>query len=70
MCGTQGKRDFYYPGNRDAGPVHSIGPDGPGCLTILRFVGCGMMGAGKIVAVDRAAGTIRAEKAKEAEKSP
>ena len=28
---------------------------GLGCLTILGFVGCGMMGAGVIVAADRAA---------------
>lgn len=28
---------------------------GLGCLAILGFVGCGMMGAGVIVAADRAA---------------
>ncbi|MCA0210848.1 MAG: hypothetical protein LCH74_17450 [Proteobacteria bacterium] len=28
---------------------------GLGCLSILSFVGCGMMGAGVIVAADRAA---------------
>lgn len=44
---------------------------GLGCLTILGFVGCTMMGAGVIVAADRAADNIRAEQsAPDAEKSP
>lgn len=44
---------------------------GLGCLTILGFVGCSMMGAGVIVAADRAADEIRAEKTQDSgEKSP
>lgn len=44
---------------------------GLGCLTILGFVGCTMMGAGVIVAADRAADNIRTEQsAPDAEKSP
>lgn len=44
---------------------------GLGCLTILGFVGCTMMGAGVIVAADRAADNIRAEQgASGGEKSP
>lgn len=43
---------------------------GLGCLTILGFVGCGMMGAGMMVAADRAADNIRAEQAAEKERSP
>jgi hypothetical protein len=44
---------------------------GLGCLTILGFVGCGMMGAGVIVAADRAADEIRADQARDGgEKSP
>lgn len=44
---------------------------GLGCLTILGFVGCGMMGAGIIVAADRAADEIRADQARDSdEKSP
>lgn len=44
---------------------------GLGCLSILGFVGCSMMGAGVIVAADRAADEIRAEKGRDSgEKSP
>lgn len=44
---------------------------GLGCLTILGFVGCGMMGAGVIVAADRAADEVRADEARGgSEKSP
>ncbi len=44
---------------------------GLGCLTILGFVGCGMMGAGVIVAADHAADAVRADQARDSgEKSP
>jgi threonine dehydrogenase-like Zn-dependent dehydrogenase len=44
---------------------------GLGCLCILAFVGCSMMGAGVMVAADRAADKIQAEKARDSsEKSP
>lgn len=44
---------------------------GLGCLTILGFVGCGMMGAGVIVAADQAADSARADQTRDSgEKSP
>ncbi len=43
---------------------------GLGCLTILGFVGCGMMGAGVMVAADRAADRGAYTDTKPAEKSP
>lgn len=44
---------------------------GLGCLTILGFVGCGMMGAGVMVAADRAADRTSHSDAKPtSEKSP
>jgi len=44
---------------------------GLGCLSILGFVGRSMMGAGVIVAADRAADEIRADNARDnGEKSP
>lgn len=44
---------------------------GLGCLSILGFVRCSMMGAGVIVAADRAADEIRADNARDnGEKSP
>ncbi len=46
---------------------------GLGCLTILGFVGCGMMGAGVIVAADRAADLAHEQSGSgsgDAEKSP
>lgn len=43
---------------------------GLGCLTILGFVGCSMMGAGVMVAADRAAERSSLGETKPAEKSP
>ena len=44
---------------------------GLGCLSILSFVGCGMMGAGVIVAADRAADRASHTDARDSgEKSP
>jgi hypothetical protein len=44
---------------------------GLGCLSILSFVGCGMMGAGVIVAADRAADRASDSGARDStEKSP
>lgn len=44
---------------------------GLGCLSILSFVGCGMMGAGVIVAADRAADRVsQSDTPDHSEKSP
>lgn len=44
---------------------------GLGCLSIMGFVGCSMMGAGVIVAADRAADQIQADQHRDnSEKSP
>lgn len=44
---------------------------GLGCLSIMSFVGCSMMGAGVMVAADRAADAARDEQRSETgEKSP
>lgn len=44
---------------------------GLGCLSIMSFVGCSMMGAGVIVAADRAADAAREEQRSEnGQKSP
>lgn len=44
---------------------------GLGCLSIMSFVGCSMMGAGVMVAADRAADAARNEQRSETgQKSP